>query len=234
MPYKNIHWIKLEKRLLNDYRFYSLSSSAQLNYIKFLMLAAETNNKIPKNLGLIKQSLRSDQDESEIESNIQEIKSNFPKFKENKHFYFFREWGVRCNWIKGKELPGNSPGTARELVDKIRIDKIRREYIRLTGLDLKDFKPDDYARTGKAIKTLISKADGNDEKVLGALEWISKQDYHWTLETLIKKWVEAVKGIKDVVKWRPTQEQLNCPNCKGTGWRYDENNKTYKCECRKQ
>ena len=117
-------------------------------------------------------------------------------------------------------------------IEQNRIDKIRREYTRLTGLDLKDFKSDDFARTGKAIKTLISKADGNDEKVLGALEWISKQDFHWTLETLIKKWVEAVKGIKDVVKWQPTQEQKSCLKCNGTGW-VKEDDGTRKCECRK-
>jgi len=112
MPYKNIHWIKLEKRLLNDYRFYTMSEESQLIFVKFLMLAAETNNKIPKNLKVVKSSLRSQLPEEKIQDCINEIKINFPKFKEHKDFYFIKEFDTRCNRV----YPGELPGTPKELL----------------------------------------------------------------------------------------------------------------------
>lgn len=195
MPYKNIQWIKLEKRLLNDYRFYTLSEEAQLIYLKFLMLAAETNNKIPKNNGVIKTALRTHLSENKIQECIEEIKKNFPKFKENKGFYFFREWANRCNWIGKRELPGNSQGVAGEAIEKKRIDKIRKEYIKKKKWEEKDLYPDDYARMGKAIKTLYLKAKGDVERVCQAIDWVSRQGYcDWTLETVIKKWQDFLKA----------------------------------------
>jgi hypothetical protein len=74
-----------------------------------------------------------------------------------------------------------------------RIEEIRREYIKLKGLDIKNFFPDDYARTAKAIKTLVTKARGKDELVIEGLRWIASQTYEWTLETLSRKWIEFMK-----------------------------------------
>lgn len=188
------------------------------------MLAAETNNKMPKNNGLIKSALRSNQSESKIGDCINEIKTNFPKFRENKGFYFFREWGNRCNWIVRKELRGNSEGTPKEAIEKNRIDKkrldiIRLKYIRLKGWNEKDLMPDDYARIHKAIKALLIKAK-TTERVLQALNWVAKQNYdNWTMETVVKKFPDAIKPI--------------CPKCKGKGRFTNIRGYSQICDCAK-
>lgn len=129
MPYKNIIFIKLEKRLLNDYRWYMMTEQAQLNYIRFILLAAETYNKIPKKVEAIKMAFRTEQDLKTIESTIQEIKNNYPKFKENKDFYYFEEFESKTNYVGCREFPGNSPGIPKEVTD-IDIDKEKeKEYI---------------------------------------------------------------------------------------------------------
>ena len=81
-------------------------------------------------------------------------------------------------------------------VDKIRIDKIRIEYVKLKGWDLKTFNSNDFARTAKAIKTLLGRTKGEVEPILKGLAWISKQNYEWTLETLDKKWLDFMKPEK--------------------------------------
>ena len=198
MPYVNIHWIKLEKRLLNDYRFYAMTEEAQLIYVKFLMLAAETDNKIPKNDGLIKSALRSRQTEVKIKECINEIKANFPKFKENKGFYFFQEWGTRCNWIINKELRRNSEGLPKEAIDKIRIDKNRIDNILYAFLEKKNYpkEPQDlsfyYKRFTNPIKRLLLLTKGDPAKVIKAMDWFGglcdQKGFSWTLET-IEKWL---------------------------------------------
>jgi hypothetical protein len=100
-----------------------------------------------------------------------------------------------------------SPDTL--LVDKIRIDKIRLEYIKIKGLDVKNFFPDDFARTAKIIKILVSKAGGDDALVIKALHWIAKQTYEWTLETLSRKWPDFMKVNKPVYMPTPKIEPIN-------------------------
>lgn len=106
MPYKNIIFAKLEKRLLNDHRWYMMSEQAQLNYIRFILFAQETYNKIPKNLQAIKLAFKTNQNIETIKKTIIEIKSNFPKFKENKHFYYFDEFHEKTNYISKKDKLG--------------------------------------------------------------------------------------------------------------------------------
>lgn len=205
MPYKNIHWIKLEKRLLHDYRFYTLPEEAQLIYLKMLMLAAETTNKIPKNSEIIKTIFRTNLSNDKIKENIKLIQQNFPKFVETNNFYRFREWSNRCNWINKKELRGSAEGTPEDGVDKIRKEKIRKEYIRVKEFDISTFQSDDYSRMNKAINTLYAKAKKDAEVVCAGLEWLSKQGYEWTLETLIKKWPDFMKfhNTPDILKQFP-------------------------------
>src|SRR5689334_7848390 len=108
MPYKNIVFVKLEKRLFNDPRWYMMSELAQSNYIRFLLFAAESYNKIPKNPEAIKLAFKTKQTASEIEETIKEIKKNFPKFKENKNFYYFEGFSEKTNWVAPEELPRKS------------------------------------------------------------------------------------------------------------------------------
>lgn len=163
------------------------------------MLAAETCNKVPKSSSVLRAAFRSHFDEVTIEKCIKEIQQNFPKFKEAKGFYRFGEWSKRHNWVVARERPGNSLGLPKEPLDKIRLDKIRKEYIIAKNWEGLQLLPDDYARINKAIKTLVYKA-GTDETAIEAIQWITKDAsdrYDWTLETLInKKWPDFLKNGK--------------------------------------
>ena len=117
MPYKNIVFAKLEKRLFSDYRWYMMSEPAQLNYIRFILFAAETYNKIPKNLQAIKKAFKTDQEVTEIESTIHEIKNSFPKFRENKHFYYFEGFDEKTNYVPEKGKLRKSQGLPKEGAD---------------------------------------------------------------------------------------------------------------------
>lgn len=108
MPYKNIVFVKLEKRLLNDPRWYMMGEISQLNFIRFILLAAETYNKIPKNLVAIKKAFKTDQDLKILEASIEEIRLNFPKLKQNKDFYYFDKFNEKTNYISPKEKPRKS------------------------------------------------------------------------------------------------------------------------------
>lgn len=118
MPYKNIVFAKLEKRLFHDHRWYMMSEKAQLNYIRFILFAAETYNKIPKNLDAIRRAFKTDQDLADIKSTIKEIKNNFPKFKENKHFYYFDGFDEKTNYIPERANLGKSQVSPKEGTDK--------------------------------------------------------------------------------------------------------------------
>ena len=81
-------------------------------------------------------------------------------------------------------------------IDKINIQKIREEYIRLKGFDPINLSSNDYSRMGRAIKTLLIRANGNTDLVMQGLQWQAKQPYSWTLETLDKKWLDFMKPEK--------------------------------------
>jgi hypothetical protein len=177
------------------------------------MLAAETNNKIPKNNGVIKATLRSQQSEERIDECIKEIKSHYPKFKENKGFYYFGEWGNRCNWIAGKELPGNSQGTAGDGADKIRIDKNRldkiiKEYIKIRRLDaqIKEFpamEGEIYRTQGKAVKRLYSVLKEDADLVCRAIykagEYFNQRGLDWNLYTILKHLDKGLDNSKEML-----------------------------------
>ena len=111
MPYKNIHWVKLEKRLLEDPRWYMMSEKSQLNYIKIILLCAVLSNKIPKNFSVIKKAFKTEQSEEELQKSFEEIRFHFPKVKENKGFFYIKDFGEHSNWV----FPGSSQGTPREV-----------------------------------------------------------------------------------------------------------------------
>jgi hypothetical protein len=124
MPYKNIVFVKLEKRLFNDPRFYMLSEKAQLNYVKFMLFAAETYNRIPINLSAIRKGFKTNQSILAIENTISEIQKVFPKFKKNGEFYYFEDFETKTNYIR--DCPSNAEGTPKEVTD---IDKEKEEDI---------------------------------------------------------------------------------------------------------
>ena len=117
MPYKNIVYAKLERRLLSDYRWFMMSEAGQLNYIKLILTACDTYNKIPKDLTALKKIFKTEQTSQQILESLVEIKKSFPKLKENNEFYFFEDFEEKTNYIKEgtpKELPRNSQGLPKE------------------------------------------------------------------------------------------------------------------------
>lgn len=96
-------FVKLETRILNDHRFFTLSEFDQLLYIKLLGLSRTTQNRIPKKPVVIQALIRTNRNETEIKSALKRIKFNFPKFKENKYFYYFDGYELRMNNSKRDE-----------------------------------------------------------------------------------------------------------------------------------
>ena len=89
MPRISREFIKLEVRLIDDHRFFSLSETEQLIYLKLLVIAKKTNNKIPKNWDVLKACLRTTRTSTEIKVVLKRLKRTFPKFKQTKYFWFF-------------------------------------------------------------------------------------------------------------------------------------------------
>ena len=124
MPYKNIVYAKLEKRLLNDPRWFGMSENAQLNFIKLILIASETYNKIPRSLDLLCSLLRTKQRRSTILNTLKEIELSFPKFKKNEKYYYFEDFDEKTNYIRA--TPGNAQGTPKDGVEKEK-DKDKEE-----------------------------------------------------------------------------------------------------------
>lgn len=114
MPYTTIHWIKLEKRLLNDPRFFTMSERAQLVYIKLILLCAHFNNKVPRSMSILSQLCRCAYDESTLKSVIDEIRNNFPKLLSRKDYYYIKGFKEMHNWVS----PGSSQGVPKDVPDK--------------------------------------------------------------------------------------------------------------------
>lgn len=95
MPRTKDHFIKVELRLMHDPRFLVLSEVDRYRFIGLILLAKQTDNRIPKNFLLIKTFLRTECDASEIEATIECIKQQFPKFRSTKHYYYFKDFPER-------------------------------------------------------------------------------------------------------------------------------------------
>jgi len=185
MPYANIHWVKIKLEILNDKRFiFDCNDSQKWLYIGLLLLAGSTENKIPNEENYIRNRLNLSETIQETRANLLFLLKVFPKMITKNGFISFINFNQLHNRI------GISEGTPMVYADKIRIEQIRTEYISLKGFVIKNLLPTDYARMGKAIKSLLERTNGDAELVIKGLQWISKQNYSWTLETLDKKWIE--------------------------------------------
>lgn len=169
MPYKNIIFIKLEKRLLNDHRWYMMSEPAQLIYIKLILLAAETYNKIPKNDAILKEALRSRLELPDFIKCLEEIRKKFPKFTTGRHFTYFKEFEYKTNYIPNREIPGKSQGLPKDGVDKEEDkDKNKSIYINNTFIPkkVKIYKapdPKDKFKFVPEVNEILKKLGGNRE-----------------------------------------------------------------------
>lgn len=115
MPYRNIVYAKLEKRLLNDHRWFTMTDQSQLIYIKLILIAQDTYNQIPKNVETLRQLCRCKRKNILVRS-IEDIKMNFPKFKESENFYYFDDFHEKTNYIR--ECPSNAEGAPKAGVEK--------------------------------------------------------------------------------------------------------------------
>jgi len=125
MPYRTLHWVKLELRLLDDHRFFLMTEKAQLTFLKLLILCGKCQNKVPKMPSALRTLLRVSYTDQELLGVMDEIKKNFPKVLENNGFYKIKDFSEKVHWVAPKDYSGSSQGVAGELIDKIREDKIR-------------------------------------------------------------------------------------------------------------
>jgi len=203
MPYRNIVFAKLEKRLFSDYRWYMMSEPAQLNYIRFILFAAETYNKIPKNLEAIKRAFKTDQSLTEIEATIKEIKANFPKFKENKHFYLFDGFDEKTNYIPHREIPRKSRGLPKDGVDKEEDkDKDKEE-------DKEKTLPLNFIQS---LKTNNAYSHINIDTELGKMDaWLLTRPGRQKTKRFIVNWLNKIEKPLPIEKSRPAQNTYKPP-----------------------
>ncbi len=122
MPYKNIVFVKLQKRLLNDPKWWTMGSYSQLLYVKMLMVAADLGNKIPIDPPIFRGLVRCELPLSEFNRSLEEVLKNFPKIKRRsiggKDFYYLSNFHEYTNYISKQEKLGKSQVIPKEALDK--------------------------------------------------------------------------------------------------------------------
>jgi len=124
----------------------------------------------------------------------------------------YDDWGI-IEWWK-KKNPGilhlrdrNSGFTLiireakirAEMIQPIKVlyEELTKFYIQRKKWNEKDLGHDDYNRIHRALKQLLEKAKGDKEKVKKAISWCYVKyrgsQIDWVLETVIKKYPEAMK-----------------------------------------
>lgn len=210
MPYKNIIFVKLlwKELLHEDDRFVErLDDSQKGLYLMLLLLAGATNNNIPNSEKYLKRVLNLHEKSEKITENLGVLLETFPKLTSKNGYLKFKNFSSLHNYVgKSQGVPKVLPRDVldKNRIDKKRIDKIHRVYLAVKGWKEENLESRDYARNYKAIKALVSRAEksgGGDELVVQSLEWMSKQDYQWTLETVDKKWQDFLaRGKVDAYK----------------------------------
>ena len=165
-------FIKVEIRVFDDHRFFTIGELEQLIYIKLLGLAKKTKNKIPKKMSILKALLRLNRTEAEIESAVNRLKENFPKFKENKYFYYFLGFVERHK----KADPKDERKIAKS---KSRVEEMKSIYIH--------FQEKHKESSGVAYPVVY----GKDQKLLYELLDIYNIP---TLKTLIDEFFESAQN----------------------------------------
>ena len=167
-------FVKYETRLLNDHRFFELSEFEQLTWMKIWAILSITSNKIPKNYSTIRSYLRTFRSETEIESAFYRLKDTFPKFKENKYFWFYQGWNKKFQ-KKGEQTTVD--------IDKdidLDIDKDREKKFRLF------FRDEHFKETGIPYDWVY----GKDNLLLRSLVRLYDDA---TLTQLIEEYFKAMK-----------------------------------------
>jgi len=129
---------------------------------------------------------------------LAEIKAINPKSLQigDLHIPKMREYSD--NWTK-KLQRSSVVDTEKVSTDKITLDKITLHYITTKGFDQKLLNKEDWRRYYSAASRLFSKA-GSLEQAICCIDYMSNQDYTWTLETAVKKYPEyQIEGKGDVI-----------------------------------
>jgi hypothetical protein len=90
------------------------------------------------------------------------------------------------------------------LGDKGTYKELGEYYITLKKWNPEDLNRNDYSRMNRALKELLEKSRYDKEKVKRAIAWCDKQygtKFEWGLETVVKKFAEAVRPIKEYEKY---------------------------------
>lgn len=83
------------------------------------------------------------------------------------------------------------------------------EYMKIKGYDMKDLNRGDRGRLAKASRMLLERSEWDVEKTLRCLQWGSKQNYDWTLETLSgKKWMDFNKEYNQENKFKDLERLM--------------------------
>jgi hypothetical protein len=79
---------------------------------------------------------------------------------------------------------------------------IRDHFLYLKKWDLKDLDASDYARINRVGKHLLLKAKGDINKIKKAMDWVASRGYEeWTMETVLKKYPDAVRKVPAYEKY---------------------------------
>lgn len=199
-----------------------MTQDSQLLYIKLILLAAETYNKIPLNDIVVKEAVRFNLGMDHFKDCIHEIKTNFPKFKQNKHFRYFEDFQHKTNWVSPRELPRNSPGVLKVVVDK---EEDKEEDKDKDFLAFWNSYPKKKAKANaeKAFKKL-NIHNGLLEKILKAIER-QKRSEQWKKDngqfipfpaTWLngKRWEDSESVVLVPQERKPNSK---CEGCSGSG-----------------
>ena len=211
-------FVKLETRLLNDYRFFEMSERGQLAYIKLLVIGRTFDNKITKRLPTLKALLRVNWSQDDIAMIISEIKVNFPNFKSNKYFHYFSGYEERL--LRGKLKTPTSAVNYCEDEDKDeeitvhQFNSLYEKYPKKVGKKqaLKHFKvsvktKQDFESITTALNNYLGSKRYNDGFVQNASTWFN----NW------KDWVDDPDPI--------------CRLCAGKGFVTNERGYDSRCSC---
>jgi hypothetical protein len=201
MPTTKLVFVKLLLELADDTRFtMELNDSQKLDYLLLLLMAGLTHNEIPQDFEWFRSRFHLEKNSLEIQQNIEKIRKVFKKlivfngklklknFKEL-HNYIYKEKENSLGILK--EFYKASPNKVNLFLI---ISSLISFYITKKGFREEDVQMPERNRYGKALKELLINAKGDDNLVKEGIEWLcgdaSKNNYSWTLETLLKKWAE--------------------------------------------
>lgn len=162
----------METRLLNDHRFFTLSEADQLLFMKLLLISRSTNNKIPKEVKVLKALLRSNRNENDIISGIERLLSKFSKFRQDKYKYYFSGYDLRFG-NKAPKLHQNGTPDEDEDIDKDKEEDKEEKFI----ASLKNnnaFKQIDIARELGKMDAWLSTRPGRKKTRRFIVNWLNK------------------------------------------------------------